>query len=118
MGGAALVEEAPRATKLKPMPASRLDVSIRPRCLLALRTQATWSYQGSTLEAFLRSNVDRVVIAPLGLLALAVGALPHGSRTSADPPFRNHAGTTGRSDSVDGVGVLPTNLKDGLDRIR
>jgi hypothetical protein len=46
--------------------------------------QATWSFQGSTLEAFVRSNVDRVVIAPLGLLALSVGAAS-GKRVGTDP---------------------------------
>jgi hypothetical protein len=42
--------------------------------LFAAVYQATWSFQGSTIEAFVQSNVDRVVIAPLGLLALSVGA--------------------------------------------
>jgi hypothetical protein len=36
--------------------------------------QATWFFQGSTLEAFVNSNVDRVLIAPLGILALSVGS--------------------------------------------
>ncbi len=36
--------------------------------------QATWSFQGSTLEAFVESNVHRVLIAPIGLLTLSVAS--------------------------------------------
>jgi hypothetical protein len=46
--------------------------------------QATWYLQGSTLEAFLRSNVDRVLITPLGVLALSVGLGSRGSVVSRE----------------------------------
>jgi hypothetical protein len=56
----------------------RIDARLGVATLLAFVMfaavyQATWALQGSTLEAFVNSNVDRVLIAPLGVLALAVG---------------------------------------------
>ncbi len=47
--------------------------------LFAAVYEATWSFQGTPLDVFMRSNVSRVLIAPLGLLALAV-ALGHANR--------------------------------------
>ncbi len=58
--------------------ARRVDARLAVSALLQLALflaiyQATWAFQGSTLEAFLGSNVDRVLITPLGVLALSVG---------------------------------------------
>ena len=69
--------------------ARRIDPRLGVATMLALVMfiavyQATWSFQGSTLEAFINSNVDRVLIAPLGVLALAV-ALPFTRRPDSLP---------------------------------
>jgi hypothetical protein len=69
--------------------ARRIDPRLGVAAMLALIMfiavyQATWSFQGSTLEAFINSNVDRVLIAPLGVLALAV-ALPFTRRPDSLP---------------------------------
>jgi hypothetical protein len=44
--------------------------------------QATWSFQGSALESFVLSNVHRVLIAPIGLLALSVATVAEEPGTS------------------------------------
>jgi hypothetical protein len=57
--------------------ARRLDVRLAVAALLqfvlfAVVYAATWPSQGTPLEDFMASNVDRVLITPLGVLALAV----------------------------------------------
>jgi hypothetical protein len=57
--------------------ARRLDVRLAVAAFLqfalfAMVYAASWPFQGTPLEDFMASNVDRVLIAPLGVLALAV----------------------------------------------
>ena len=41
------------------------------------------SHQGGGLDDFMAKNVDRILITPLGILALSVGL---GSRATSSPP--------------------------------
>lgn len=57
--------------------ARRLDTRLAVAALLqfalfAVVYAASWRYQGTPLEDFMATNVDRILITPLGVLALAV----------------------------------------------
>jgi hypothetical protein len=50
--------------------------------LFAAVYDVTWYYQGAALEHFMATNVERILITPLGVLALSVGL---GSRETSSP---------------------------------
>ena len=54
--------------------------------LLAAVYDITWYYQGTPLEHFMATNVERIIIGPLGVLALAVGLGPWESPRPAAVP--------------------------------